>query len=182
MKKLIFVLGGARSGKSTFAENWAKAHGQHVLFVATAQAFDDEMQTRISHHQQSRPEHWYTVEAPLATGTAIQNFDSGYDTLIVDCITLLATNVLLSLPEDCTQEAVNEAVIQEMDTLLAAYQNAEATWLIVSNEVGMGVVPPTQLGRFFRDALGKANQHIAQQADEVILMVAGLAWYLKPYP
>ena len=95
---------------------------------------------------------------------------------------MLATNVLLSLPEDHTQEAVNEAVIQEIETLLAAYQNAEATWLIVSNEVGMGVVPPTQLGGFFRDALGKANQHIAQQADEVILMVAGLAWYLKPYP
>lgn len=182
MKKLIFILGGARSGKSSFAENWAKEHGQKVLFVATAQAFDEEMQTRIANHRQSRPEHWSTLEAPLKVATAIQTFSSDYDTLIVDCITLLAANVLLSLPEDCTQDAVNTAIMREIDTLLSTYQNSQAPWLIVSNEVGMGVVPTTQLGRFFRDALGKANQQIAQQADEVILMVAGLAWYLKPYP
>ncbi len=181
MKKLIFLLGGARSGKSHYAQQWAHEHGQPVLFVATAQAFDDDMHERIRHHQQERPVEWQTLEAPLQTGVAIQMAlqNGTYDTVLVDCVTFLAANALLTLPEDCTQEQANTVILAEVDALLAAYDASDATWLVVSNEVGMGVVPPTALGRLYRDALGRANQRIAQQADEVLLLVAGLPWSLK---
>jgi adenosylcobinamide kinase / adenosylcobinamide-phosphate guanylyltransferase len=180
-KRLIFLLGGARSGKSHYAEEWARDNGQQVLFVATAQAFDDEMSERIQRHQSERPATWQTLEAPQQVGQALQpKLNTGfYDTVLVDCVTLLAANVLLALAEDCTQDEVNQAVLAEVDELLRVYQQANTTWLVVSNEVGMGVVPPTKLGRLYRDALGRANQRIAQQADEVLLLVAGLPWRLK---
>lgn len=180
-KRLIFLLGGARSGKSHYAEQWARDNGQQVLFVATAQAFDDEMRERIARHQQERPTHWDTLEAPQQVGARLQEQLTAqpYDTVVVDCITLLAANILLALPEECTQEEVNTAVLAEIDTLLNTYQQADATWLVVSNEVGMGVVPPTKLGRLYRDALGRANQRLAQHADEVLMLVAGLPWRLK---
>lgn len=183
-KRLILLLGGARSGKSHYAEQWAKEHGQRVLFVATAQAFDDEMHERIARHQGERPADWDTLEAPTQTGQAIATAltSSTVDTVLLDCITLLAANVLLALPEESTQADVDRAVLAEIDALLSAYATSEATWLVVSNEVGMGVVPPTKLGRLYRDALGRANQRIAQRADEVILLVAGLPWHLKGRP
>lgn len=180
--RLIFLLGGARSGKSRFAEAWARQHGRQVLFVATAQAFDEEMRTRIDRHQQERPQDWATLEAPLQTGTAVQQALAGaaYDIVLVDCLTLLAANVLLGLPEEANQEDVNAAVLAEIDGLLAVCAGSAATWLVVSNEVGMGVVPPTRLGRLYQDALGRANQRVAAEADEVLLLVAGLPWHLKP--
>jgi adenosylcobinamide kinase/adenosylcobinamide-phosphate guanylyltransferase len=178
-KRLIFLLGGARSGKSTFAEDWAKTHGREVVFVATAQAFDSEMQERIIAHRESRPAHWRTIEAPLQVGAAIQQTQAGYDTLVLDCVTLLASNAVLQLPEDCTQAQADAAVMAEVDGLIEAYQQSDATWLVISNEVGMGIVPPYRLGRVYRDALGRANQRLAGVADEVLLLVAGLPWRLK---
>ena len=181
-KRLIFLLGGARSGKSHYAEQWSAEHGQRVLFVATAQAFDDDMRERIAHHQASRPTGWETLEAPQQTAALIREaLQSGeYDTVLLDCITLLTSNILLQLPEDVTQNEVNATVLQEIDALVELIHETDVTWLIVSNEVGMGVVPPTRLGRQYRDALGRANQRIAQAADEVRLLVAGIAWKLKP--
>jgi adenosylcobinamide kinase/adenosylcobinamide-phosphate guanylyltransferase len=151
------------------------------LFVATAQAFDNDMRERIAHHQQARPAHWHTLEAPLRTGEAIRAAErqTHFDTILLDCITLLAANALLTLPEDCTQDEANAVILQEVDSLLAVYRESSATWLVVSNEVGMGIVPSTKLGRQYRDALGRANQRIAQHADEVLLLVAGLPWRLK---
>jgi adenosylcobinamide kinase/adenosylcobinamide-phosphate guanylyltransferase len=180
---LIFILGGARSGKSQFAENWARAHGKHVLYVATAQAQDDDMQARITHHRAQRPSEWHTLEASKEIGTAIETHlqTAVYDTILVDCITFLAANTLLDLPKDYTQQQVNKAVLAEIDPLLTIIKQSTATWLIVSNEVGLGVIPPTDLGRLYRDALGRANQHIAQAADQVIFMIAGLPWTLKPF-
>ena len=180
-KRLILLLGGARSGKSSYAEEWAGEHGQHVLFTATAQAFDEEMETRIARHRASRPPGWITLEAPRATGEAIQATlaEHGCDTVVVDCITMLASNALLSLPDDASQDRADAAILAEIDGLLAAYETSNATWLVISNEVGMGVVPPYRLGRFFRDGLGRANKRIAQAADEVFLLVAGLPWQLK---
>lgn len=177
--KLIFVLGGARSGKSTYAQRFAEQHGGNVLFVATAQAFDGEMAQRIARHQVERPAHWQTLEASLHVGDAITHAGGRHDLVVVDCLTLLASSVLLALPEECTPDEANRAVVAEAEALLAAHQNSLATWLVVSNEVGMGVVPPSRLGRFYRDALGYANQHIARAADEVLLLVAGLPWRLK---
>ncbi|NDJ60856.1 MAG: bifunctional adenosylcobinamide kinase/adenosylcobinamide-phosphate guanylyltransferase [Chloroflexi bacterium] len=179
-KRLIFLLGGARSGKSAYAEQWARDHGREVLFVATAQASDDEMAARIAHHRATRPDHWATLEVPLRVGEAILNYGGGYDTLLLDCITLLAANALLTLPEDCTQEQSDAVILDEIEGLLRAYAASDATWLIVSNEVGMGIVPMSALGRFYRDSLGRANQRLARAADEVLLLVAGLPWRLKP--
>jgi adenosylcobinamide kinase / adenosylcobinamide-phosphate guanylyltransferase len=180
-KRLIFLLGGARSGKSRYAEQWVREHGVRVLFVATAQAFDEEMRTRIARHQQERPAHWATLEAPTGTGAAVQQRlqAEAFDTVLVDCLTLLAANVLLALAEDATPEQVDAAILAETGALLDAYAASSATWLIVSNEVGMGVVPPTRLGRLYQDALGRANQRVAGQADEVLLLIAGLPWQLK---
>lgn len=180
-RRLLFLLGGARSGKSHFAEQWAREHGRTVLFVATAQPFDDEMLERIARHRQERPPQWVTVEAPVRAGAAVQQAlaHAEHDTVLVDCLTLLAANVLLAMPETATQDEVTAAVLAETEALLAAYTRSSATWLVVSNEVGMGVVPPTRLGRLYRDVLGRANQRMAQQADEVLLLVAGLPWRLK---
>jgi adenosylcobinamide kinase/adenosylcobinamide-phosphate guanylyltransferase len=180
-KRLIFLLGGARSGKSHYAEQWARTTGHQVLFVATAQAFDEEMRERIQRHQAERPATWHTLEAPQQVAPALQSALASdlHDIVLLDCITLLAANVLLALAEDCTQEEANQAVLVEIEQLLSVYQQSSATWLVVSNEVGMGVVPPTRLGRLYRDALGRANQRLAQQADEVLLLVAGLPWRLK---
>jgi adenosylcobinamide kinase/adenosylcobinamide-phosphate guanylyltransferase len=178
-KRLIFLLGGARSGKSYTAEKWARDHGNRVLYVATAQAFDDDMRDRVAQHQADRPNHWHTLEAPNQTHQAIADFHGTYDTVLLDCITFLTSNILLELPETITQTEANDATLAQIDRLLDVYHQSSASWIIVSNEVGMGVVPPTRLGRFFRDMLGRANQRIAEHADEVYLLVAGLPWQLK---
>jgi adenosylcobinamide kinase / adenosylcobinamide-phosphate guanylyltransferase len=182
MGKLTFILGGARSGKSTYAERLAKELGGRVLYVATAQAFDDEMRKRIARHREERPPQWQTLEAPLLTGEALRETlpHEPFDVVLIDCITLLAANALLALPDESTQEEATRAILIEIDSLIGVYQESTASWIVVSNEVGMGVVPPTRLGRFYRDALGRANQQFAAAADEVILMVAGLPWHLKP--
>jgi adenosylcobinamide kinase/adenosylcobinamide-phosphate guanylyltransferase len=177
------LLGGARSGKSRYAEDWAAQQGGRVLFVATAQAFDDEMRERIAAHRTARPATWHTLEAPTATGDALRDRlrEAAYDTVVVDCMTLLASNALLALPEDAPQAAATQAVLSEARALTATWADApgHTNLLVVTNEVGMGVVPPTRLGRFYRDALGRANQHLAAAADEVLLFVAGLPWALK---
>jgi adenosylcobinamide kinase/adenosylcobinamide-phosphate guanylyltransferase len=175
--RVILLLGGARSGKSRTAEQWARERGGRVLFIATAQAFDDEMRERIAQHRAERPPDWDTLELPLHMAALPQPLD--YDVVIVDCITLLASNALLALPDDCTQAEATAAVISEVEALLRAAAESRATWLIISNEVGMGIVPPYRLGRLYRDALGSANQRLATHADEVFLLVAGIPWRLK---
>jgi adenosylcobinamide kinase/adenosylcobinamide-phosphate guanylyltransferase len=181
-RKLILILGGARSGKSTTAERMARdIGGDHVLYVATAEAWDDEMRARITEHQRARPPNWHTLEAPLNVAARLREVEIP-SLVLLDCITLLASNALLTLPEDCDQETANNVVMGEIEALLALFQAGIATWIVVTNEVGLGVVPPYRLGRLFRDALGLANQRLAQAADEVILMVAGLPWRLKHYP
>jgi adenosylcobinamide kinase / adenosylcobinamide-phosphate guanylyltransferase len=177
--KLIFLLGGARSGKSSTAERMARVlGGDSVLYVATAEAFDDEMRAAIAKHQADRPSSWQTLEAPLRIGGALVN-RALPAVVLIDCITLLASNALLSLPEECTQEQANAAVMQEVTPLLDIQRDSESVWLLVSNEVGMGIVPPYRLGRLYRNALGRANQAIATAADEVYLLVAGIPWKLK---
>ena len=177
-KKLTLLLGGARSGKSYHAQQMVDRPPDSVLYVATATAGDEEMAERIAAHKANRPEHWHTLEAPLNVGKAIQTTEPTRWVLL-DCMTLLATNVLFSLPEPVNEADYQAAMDNELAGLLEAYQNSPAEWVLVSNEVGLGLVPEYPLGRLYRDVLGRSNQRLAQAADEVIFMVAGLPIQVK---
>jgi adenosylcobinamide kinase / adenosylcobinamide-phosphate guanylyltransferase len=178
VRKLTFILGGARSGKSTHAENLARTNPGSVLYVATATAGDEEMAARIAGHRAARPSDWRTLEAPRQVGPSVRQTVPA-DMIILDCITLLANNVLMDLPEEASLEIVQESINSEIEGILEAYQAMNSWWIIVSNEVGLGLVPPYPLGRVYRDALGRANQKIAAAATEVILMVAGIPMRIK---
>ncbi len=174
---LTLILGGARSGKSTFVEQFARQSGKGVLFVATATAGDEEMARRIRNHKASRPAKWQTLEIPLYIGRNLTT--PAADLVIVDCITLLVSNLLLSLPESSSEDAVMQKIREEIEELVAAQVRLGGQWLIVTNEVGLGIVPPNPLGRIYRDALGFANQALARHASRVILMVAGIPVVIK---
>jgi adenosylcobinamide kinase / adenosylcobinamide-phosphate guanylyltransferase len=178
-QRLILILGGARSGKSTYAERLARERHAPVLYVATAEAHDEEMAARIAAHRAQRPAQWITLEAPCAIGPAIRSCGVRAPVILIDCLTLLASNVIAPLPEPIGDEEAERALNAEIDDLLSAYTESGAEWIIVSNEVGLGLVPPYPLGRVYRDALGKANQRLAAVADEVMFMVAGLPLKVK---
>jgi adenosylcobinamide kinase/adenosylcobinamide-phosphate guanylyltransferase len=179
-RQLTLILGGARSGKSSFAEQQAAALNGEVLYVATAEAWDEEMRARIAAHRAQRPATWRTLETPRHVGGAIaEAITPAVKGVLVDCITLLASNVVVTLPEASDDATATVALNQEIDDLLAAYRHSDAAWFIVSNEVGMGIVPAYPLGRVYRDALGRANQRLAAAADHVLLMVAGLPMRVK---
>jgi adenosylcobinamide kinase/adenosylcobinamide-phosphate guanylyltransferase len=169
-KRLTLILGGVRAGKSTYAQQLA-THGSRVLFVATAEAGDAEMTARIRAHQASRSPEWDTLEEPLDPVAALAPILHRYDTVVLDCLTLWVSNLLLSeRPHD---------IPAETRRLLEAYRQGDASWIIVSNEVGLGVVPATELGRTFADELGRMNQIVAAEADAVYFMAAGLPLQLK---
>lgn len=174
---LTLILGGARSGKSTFVEQFARQSGKSVLFVATATAGDEEMARRIRNHKASRPAEWQTLEIPLSIGRNLMA--PAAELVIVDCITLLVSNLLLSLPEGSSEEVVMQKIREEIEELIAAQVRLGGQWLIVANEVGLGIVPPHPLGRIYRDALGFANQLLASRACRVIFMVAGIPLVIK---
>jgi adenosylcobinamide kinase/adenosylcobinamide-phosphate guanylyltransferase len=176
---LTLILGGARSGKSAYAERLAVRAGGSVLYVATAEAGDDEMAERITAHRAGRPAGWTTLEAPRGVGPALQEAGLAHDVVLLDCLTLLANNVIVPLPEPIRAADAEAALKREVDGLLAAYAASSATWLVISNEVGLGLVPPYPLGRVYRDSLGRANQQLAAAADYVVLMVAGLPLVVK---
>lgn len=175
--KLTLILGGARSGKTHHAQQLAAQVGGRVTYVATAEAGDDEMRARIGAHRASRPAEWQTLERPMRLGDALTEWDA--DVVVVDCITLLVSNLLMAVGEGAAAGMLEARVEAEIGELLAAWRGAEYHLIVVSNEVGMGLVPPYPQGRIYRDALGRANQQLAQAATEVVLMVAGLAWRLK---
>ncbi|MBK8046086.1 MAG: bifunctional adenosylcobinamide kinase/adenosylcobinamide-phosphate guanylyltransferase [Anaerolineales bacterium] len=177
---LHLVLGGARSGKSTYSEQLAAEQGGDVLYVATAEAWDEEMRTRIAAHRLQRPPAWRTVEAPTQVATAIAAaLTPATQVVLIDCLTLLANNVLMALPEDASESTATQALMVEVEAILDLIPGSDATWFIVSNEVGLGIVPAYPLGRLYRDALGRANQRLAARADRVVFMVAGLPMRVK---
>ena len=178
-KKLTLILGGARSGKSNYAQRLAAERGQRVVYVATAEAGDEEMRVRIESHRAERPSHWQTLEAPTQVGKMITRQADQVEVILIDCLTLLANNVIGPLPEPVTEQTATAALMSEVEELLATYATSAAEWIIISNEVGLGLVPPYPLGRVYRDALGRANQYLAATADEVLFMVAGLAMKVK---
>jgi len=183
---LILILGGARSGKSSYAEKLAAQLGDRVLYVATAQALDEEMRARVAAHRQVRPANWQTVEAPTGVGEAIRAALAvgPVHAVLLDCLTLLVSNVVLQGTSEDNLDNVDEAtawqrVKFELDGILNACRAGDAPWIVVSNEVGWGLVPPYPLGRVYRDLLGRANQRLAAQADQVYLMIAGLPVEVK---
>lgn len=178
---ITLVLGGVRSGKSRFAQELATTlGGDDVLFVATAESRDDEMTRRIDHHRRSRSAEWQTLEHPLGPGAAIAEVSNLPSVVLVDCLTLLVSNVMCHC--EPTDDGVSQdpgileaRVLSEVDALIdvAAKQNTHL--LIVSGEVGSGIVPDHAMGRMFRDLLGLANQRIAASATATYWMLAGLA-------
>jgi len=183
---LTLLIGGVRAGKSARALSLATARHAHgtMLFVATAQAFDDEMRTRIEAHRRERRERspgWETLESPIDVARDIERRrvrEPRVALIVVDCLTLWVSNILLALPAEAEAEADAEAVVGERTRELLESLSGVPS-IVVTNEVGLGVVPPTPLGRHYRDALGRANQLVAAAADEVTLMVAGLELKLK---
>jgi adenosylcobinamide kinase/adenosylcobinamide-phosphate guanylyltransferase len=176
---LTLVLGGARSGKSAYALKRATELGGDVLFVATASPSDPEMAARIEAHRATRPANWRTLEVQREIGRQIETAIPAPDVIVLDCMTLLAGRALIDLQEPIDSPRACSALTHEIEALRVAYERSNASWFIISNEVGMGVVPETSLGRVYSDALGWGNQCLAELADEVVLMVAGLPVWIK---
>jgi adenosylcobinamide kinase/adenosylcobinamide-phosphate guanylyltransferase len=176
----ILITGGARSGKSRFALELAQKLGEPVLFVATALAGDDEMRQRIEKHQRARPSAWRTLEVTTHVGSQISQQIGGARVVIVDCITLLVNNILSQYSPRTSVSVIEPKVTSEVNELVQCINRTGASFIIVTNEVGTGLVPANRVGRLYRDLLGKANQLLAQQVDEVYLMVAGLPVQVKP--
>ena len=175
-KRLTLILGGVRAGKSSYAQRLA-ASGQRILFVATAEAGDEEMKARIDAHRETRPVGWDTLEEPIDLAGALEPLLPSYDTVLLDCLTLWVSNLLLKDPD---LEAARKDILPEVERLLDLYRSSDASWIIVSNEVGLGVIPTTELGRVYADELGRVNLLVAAEADEVYLMAAGLPIRMKP--
>jgi adenosylcobinamide kinase/adenosylcobinamide-phosphate guanylyltransferase len=170
---VILVLGGVRSGKSHYAQQLAERFGR-VTFVATAERRDDdEMHRKIERHRADRPAHWTTVEEPIALDRVIQTSEDNCDAILIDCLTLFGANLMEAYGSN---EAGLGACVEE---LCCALKTTSCKVILVSNEVGSGVVPAYALGRRFRDLVGEINQRVAAVADTVVLMVAGLPLPLK---
>ncbi len=183
MKTVTLLLGGARSGKSYYAQEAARNHDK-VLFVATAEAGDEDMRRRIHKHQADRPVNWRTLEAATNIGRRIQDTISDEGLVIIDCITLLVTNIICQLDEkdydSCDEAALEKKVYTEIEELRQCLKQVSASFILVTNEVGSGIVPDNRISRIYRDLLGRANQMLAESADEVYLMVAGIPLRVKP--
>ncbi|WP_396233504.1 bifunctional adenosylcobinamide kinase/adenosylcobinamide-phosphate guanylyltransferase [Acinetobacter baumannii] len=168
---LQLILGGARSGKSRLAEQTAISMQLAVTYVATAQALDPEMQSRIVHHQNQRPAHWSLVEEPLFLAKTLQEIDRLNQIILVDCLTLWLTNLLL-LEDQNIQQFECEQLLRVLPTL-------ESEIILVSNETGLGVVPLGEISRRFVDEAGRLHQALGQIADKVVFCVAGFPMILK---
>jgi len=172
MARVIFVTGGARSGKSRLAERIADGFGAPLGYLATAAAGDDEMAERIAHHRQRRGDAWTTIEEPLELAAALRENDGRFGAVVVDCVTLWLTNLLLATddPARCLER------VKELTTFFPLLTTPV---ILVSNEVGMGIVPENRLARQFRDLAGEANELIAAAADEVYVTFSGLPLRLR---
>lgn len=175
---LILVLGGARSGKSGFAEELAGRAGPRVVYVATATVGDQEMARRVAHHRARRPVNWQTVEEPFRPERAVRVYGGEADAVLVDCLTMWITNLLLDGPERPAEDT-ETLILERARELADAAGPAPARVILVANEVGLGLVPDNPLGRNYRDIAGRVNQYLARRADQVYLVVAGLPVEIK---
>ncbi|MEE9500074.1 MAG: bifunctional adenosylcobinamide kinase/adenosylcobinamide-phosphate guanylyltransferase [Candidatus Omnitrophota bacterium] len=172
MKKLILVLGGARSGKSSYAVELAKEFKKKVVFIATAASCDEEMAKRIALHRNSRPKQWKLVEEGRDISAILPALKDRYEVVLIDCLGLLVSNLLA---DDLTDDEIEKRIKKLVEAIL----KIDVTTIVVSNEVGSGIVPMNALARRFRDLLGLSNQMIAKKADEVIFMRAGIPVRIK---
>lgn len=171
MGKIVFIVGGARSGKSSFALKLAHEY-KKVAFVATCQGLDEEMKERIRMHRAGRPKQWKTIEEPKEIASSLANEKGKFDCVLIDCLTLLISNLLL--------DGYNQKeILAKIDGLMQLSKKKEWVTIIVSNEVGLGLVPETKLGREFRDIAGKANQAVAKEAQQVFFTVSGIPVKIK---
>ena len=173
MGRIVYITGGSRSGKSGYAQQLAEGHAGDLLYVATAEIRDAEMNERVSRHRAERGERWHTLEEPLRLADTVPDAAGGCGAVLVDCLTLWLSNLLEQHGDDAEQIAV------ATDELLAALRALEATTYLVANEVGSGIVPENHLARSFRDLAGIMNQQVAAGADEAWLVVSGLPMKLK---
>jgi adenosylcobinamide kinase/adenosylcobinamide-phosphate guanylyltransferase len=168
MNVIQFVLGGCRSGKSKYALTYANKHWQPPkCFLATSEPLDNEMQTRIANHQKERGPDWHTIECPTDICQPIQNNAHEYSGMILDCITLWISNLMC---QDMDEVSIKNQIAQFLDAL----KSIKCPIIIVSNEVGLGIVPDNAMARSYRDLVGYANQQIAAISDSVVFMVAGI--------
>lgn len=172
MNKTIFIIGGARSGKSGYALERGSGMPGRKAFIATAEAYDEEMAERISLHQKTRSSEWTTIEEPLSIAGRLQDIGSLYDVVIVDCLTLWLSN-MLGRGED------SQNIMAEIEQLTSVLKDVSCNVIVVSNEVGLGIVPDNKLARLFRDLGGWMNQRLAAAADEVYLVTCGIPMKLK---
>lgn len=176
------IIGGARSGKSAYAEQLAHDAGKEVIYIATAQANDAEMQARITHHRARRGQAWHTVEEPLALGVAIARWSAPGRLILIDCLTVWLSNLLFSEARDFPEVGTvvpPECFDRERPSFLDAIERAGGELVIVSNEVGMGIVPLGAVSRWFADEAGRLNQAVAARCERVVLVAAGLPLKLK---
>lgn len=170
---LILVTGGTRSGKSSFAQTLAGAVKGRKAFIATAEPLDQEMKQRITRHRKKRPAGWDTIEEPLHLAKTLKRCGESYDVVLIDCLTLWISNLLVN-------KSMNEkAILKKISTLIASCKEIPSRVVMVTNELGMGIVPANRLSRRYRDLVGKANQQIAAEADEVYFLVSGIPMKLK---
>ncbi len=170
--KLIFITGGCRSGKSQYGLNYANRHFSKKIYLATCQALDEEMARRVENHKRLRGPEWSTIEEPLDIAGQLERCGDDAEVILLDCLTLWLTNLLLKGDDDLK-------IVEETDRLVHTLRGRRMSVLVVSNEVGMGIVPVDPLARRFRDLSGRANQKIAGEADVVIFMVSGMPLFLK---
>jgi len=177
MAHIIFITGGARSGKSGFAERRAREFGAPLGYLATAQTLDGEMDERVKRHRQRRGGEWSTIEEPIHLPQALARCDGQYQAILVDCLTLWLSNLMFKYED--AGEPVEERINEDLQRLKSTLQGMATPVVLVSNEVGMGIVPDNALARLFRDIAGTANQALAGVADEVHVVISGIPLKLK---
>lgn len=185
MGKIILVTGGARSGKSTFAENEVRKLNKETAYIATGIAFDEAMKSRIKKHVDQRPSTWTTYEKPTQVHEIIERIQKNHQVVLLDCITVLITNTLFQDQidfdgiDELTVDKTEERIQNDIRKMIDAFKKTEMTVYLVTNEVGSGIVPENRLARIFRDFAGRTNQYIASIADEVYCVISGIPMKLK---